>query len=162
MNTTNDDLLMFTGANDTSLNQLLEGRLNATALDDTVVTTHALTDPTIIGESNHTETAADTDVRNMISEISSEANLNSPNFSTSPQLNSTNVLLQPGDFNGTLQAYIELKAPEQTPPDLSGLMERPGDFNGTLQAYIELKAHEQTPPDLAGYHWLQKLTMRSN
>ena len=74
--------------------------------------------------------------------------MNSPNFQTTLQLNSTNVLLQPGDFNGSLQAYIELKATEQTPPDLSGLVSKPGDYNGDLESYIQLKAPE---PDLSGY-----------
>jgi len=74
--------------------------------------------------------------------------LNSPNFQTTLQLNSTNVLLQPGDFNGSLQAYIEPKAPEQTPPDLSGLVSKPGDYNGDLESYIQLKAPK---PDLSGY-----------
>ena len=122
INATTDDLLMFTGANDNSLKQLLEGKLNArvysTALDNTVVTTNTL---------------------------------NAPKFSTSLQLNSTNVLLQPGDFNGMLQAYIELKAPEQTPPDLSGLISKPAEYNGDLESYIQLKAPEQTPPDLSEY-----------
>ena len=144
---TTDDLLMFTGANDNSLKQLLEGKLNAEALDNTVVTTNTLTDPVIVGNLNYKETSSETDSSNLISEISNKANLNAPNFSTSLQLNSTNVLLQPGDFNGTLQAYIELKAPEQIPPDLSGLVTKPGDYNGDLESYILLKAPE---PDLSG------------
>jgi hypothetical protein len=151
INATTDDLLMFTGANDTSLKQLLEGKLNATALDNTVVTTNTLTDPIIVGNLNYKETASDTDGRNLISEISNKANLNAPKFSTSLQLNSTNVLLQPGDFNGMLQAYIEMKAPEQTPPDLSGLISKPAEYNGDLESYIQLKAPEQTPPDLSEY-----------
>jgi len=113
-----------------------------------VVTTNRLIDPVIVGNINYKEAASDTDSRNLISEISNKANLNAPNFSTSLQLNSTNVLLQPGDFNGSLQAYIELKAPEQTPPDLSGLVSKPGDYNGDLESYIQLKAPE---PDLSGY-----------
>ena len=90
--------------NDAAVSQLalLEVSLNATAFDNTVATTNALTDPTIIGELNYKETASDTDVRNLISEISSKAYVNSPNFSNSLQLISTNVLLQAGDFNGTL------------------------------------------------------------
>jgi len=147
INATSDDLIMFTGANDTSLKQLLEGKLNASALDNTVVTTNTLTDPVIVGVLNYKETSSDTDSRNLISEISNKANLNAPNFSTSLQLNATNVLLQPGDYNGSLQAYIELKAPEQPPHDLSGLVSKPGDYNGDLQSYIELKAPE---PDLSG------------
>ena len=119
INTTSDDLIMFTGANDTSLKQRLKGKLNATALDSTVVTTNTLSDPVIVGTINYKETSSDTDSRNLISEISNKANLNAPKFSTSLQLNSTNVLLQPGDFNGTLQAYIELKAPAT---DLSGYL----------------------------------------
>jgi hypothetical protein len=62
----------------------------------------------------------------------------------------TTLIEKPGDYNGNLQSYIELKAPEQTPPDLSGLVSKPGDYNGNLQSYIELKAPEQTPPDLSG------------
>ena len=108
---------MFTGANDTSLKQLLEGKLNAAALDNTVVTTNTLSDPVIVGNLNYKETSSDTDSRNLIAEISNKANLTAPNFSTSLQLNSTNVLLQPGDFNGSLQSYIEMKAPAT---DLSG------------------------------------------
>jgi len=147
---TSDDLIMFTGVNNTSLKQLLQGKFNATALENTVINTNSLSDPVIVGSLNYKETSSDTDSRNLISEISNKANLSSPNFSTSLQLNSTNVLLQPGDFNGSLQAYIELKAPEQTPPDLSGLVSKPGDYNGDLQSYIELKAPAQAPPDLSG------------
>ena len=132
---------MFTGANDTSLKQLLSAKLNATALDKTVVNTNTLTDPIIVGELNYKETASDTDGRNLISEISNKVNLNAPNFSTSLQLNSTNVLLQPGEFNGTLQVYVELKAPEQTPPDLSGMISKPGDYaDNNLDTYIQRKA----------------------
>ena len=120
INATSDDLIMFSGANDTSLKQLLERKLNAAALDNTVVTTNTLTDPVIVGNLNYKETSSDTDSRNLISEISNKANLNAPNFSTSLQLNSTNVLLQPGDYNGSLQAYIELKAPEHPPPRFIG------------------------------------------
>jgi len=149
-NATSDDLIMFTGLNNTSLKTLLSAKLNATALDNTVVNTNSLSDPVIVGSLNYKETSSDTDSRNLISEISNKANLSSPNFQTSLQLNSTNVLLQPGDFTGSLQSYIELKAPEQTPPDLSGLVSKPGDYNGDLQSYIELKAPEQTPPDLSG------------
>ena len=145
--TTNDDLLMFTGATDISLKQLLAAKLNATALDNTVVTTNTSTDPVIVGDINYKETASDTDSINMISEISNKANLNAPNLSTSLQLNSTNVLLQPGDINGTHPAYIELKAPEQTPPDLSGLISKPGDYaDNNLETYIQLKAPE---PDIS-------------
>jgi hypothetical protein len=148
INTTSDDLIMFTGVNNTSLKALLTEKLNSTALDNTVVTTNTLTDPVIVGVLNYKETSSDADSRNLISEISNKANLNAPNFSTSLQLNSTNVLLQPGDFNGTLQAYIELKAPEQIPPDISGLVSKPADYNGDLESYIQLKAPE---PDLSGY-----------
>jgi len=117
INATSDDPILFTGVNNTSLKTLLSAKLNATALENTVVTTNTLTDPVIVGVLNYKETSSDTDSRNLISEISNKANLNSPNFQTSLQLNSTNVLLEPGDFTGTLQTYIELKAPEQTPPD---------------------------------------------
>jgi hypothetical protein len=133
INATSDDLIMFTGVNNTSLKALLSAKVNATALDNTVVNTNTLTDPVIVGVLNYKETSSDTDSINLISEISNKANLNSPNFSTSLQLNSTNVLLQPGDFNNTLQAYIELKAPEQI---LSGLVSKPGDYNGDLESYI--------------------------
>jgi hypothetical protein len=37
------------------------------------------------------------------------------------------------------ESYIVLKAPAQAPHDLSGLVEKPGDFNGDLEAYVELK-----------------------
>ena len=66
---------MITGANDTSLKQLLEGKLNAAALDNTVVTTNTLSDPVIVGNINYKETSSDTDSRNLISEISNKANL---------------------------------------------------------------------------------------
>jgi len=151
VNATSDDIIMFTGVNNTSLKTLLFAKLNATELDNTVVNTNTLTDPVIVGSLNYKETFSDTDSRNLISEISNKANLNAPNFSTSLQLNSTNVLLHPGDFTGSLQSYIELKAPEQTPPDLSGLVSKPADYGDSdLQTYIELKAPEQTPPDLSG------------
>ena len=160
INATSDDLIMFTGVNNTSLKTMLTEKLNATALDNIVVTTSTFTDPVIVGKINYKEAASDADSRNLISEISNKANLNAPNFSTSLQLNSTNVLLQPGDFNGTLQAYIELKAPEQTPPDLSGLISKPGDYaDNNLETYIQLKAPE---PDLSGYSLTTYIDERLN
>jgi hypothetical protein len=93
INATSDDLIMFTGVNNTSLKTLLSAKLNSEALDNTVVNTNTLTDPVIVGVLNYKETSSDTDSRNLISEISNKANLNSPNFSTSLQLNSTNVTL---------------------------------------------------------------------
>ena len=114
-----------------------------------MVTTNTLTDPIIVGDINYKETSSDTDSRNLISEISNKANLNAPNLSTSLQLNSTNVLLQPGDFNGSLKAYIELKAPEHTPPDSSGLVSKPADYaDNNFESNIQRKAPD---PDLSGY-----------
>jgi hypothetical protein len=64
-------------------------------------------------------------------------------------LDSTSLVEKPGDFNGELKYYIELKAPAQAPQDLSGLVEKTGDFNGDLESYIELKAPAQAPQDLS-------------
>ena len=60
----------------------------------------------------------------------------------------TTLIEKPADYNGNLQSYIELKAPEQIPPDISGLVSKPGDYNGDLESYIQLKAPE---PDLSAY-----------
>ena len=59
------------------------------------------------------------------------------------------MIEKPGNFNGSLQAYIKLKAPEQTPPDLSELVSKHADYAGNdLESYIQLKAPE---PDLSRY-----------
>ena len=56
------------------------------------------------------------------------------------------ISINPGDYNGDLQSYIQLKAPSQTPQDLSGLVKRTGDYNGDLESNIGVKTPE---PDLS-------------
>jgi len=73
----------------------LAGKLNATELDNTVVTTtNTLTDPIIVSPLGYKETVSDSEVRNLFSEISDKANMDPSNFATSLQLNPTNLLLQ--------------------------------------------------------------------
>ena len=141
--TTNDSLITFTGNQDTTLKALLNGKLDSTALDNTVVTTNTITNPTFIGDISFKETEDDTAIE-LVGIINAKAPLNNANMTGNFKVNNYEVIYKPTDYGtNTLAQYIELKS-----PDISTLVPKPTDWttavsgntNPSLSQYIGVKA----------------------
>ena len=151
-NTTNDSLITFTGNQDTTLKALLDGKLDDTALDNTVVTTNTITNPTFIGDISFKETVNDTAIE-LVGIINEKAPLNNANMTGNFKVNSKEILNKPSDYgNNTLAQYIALKAPTVDTSDFLTTSDLP-DTSGFLTT--------SDLPDTSGFFTLPANTTQS-